>query len=517
MAELAAVRRIAERCFHDLHHAFGSPVIASDAVIGRPITKDPRILGWLVEHAMATALAKPGEAAARVRALARLAADIDGGSRSAFESRPTRVRRHLFEPSPDVEQLALQLPVVHPSKWADVAAHLGVDDARSRIADDEAPLTVVARLPEEMLLTAIPRIPEDERPPLVFPPRDRFGSATTIADPLTLAYDDIVALPPYIAAILDPNAPEILRQFLQDNMQSRIERLARAAGDDDLYALDAWGVRDTERPASFEMIDNGMPCAPSCVWLTDDTVAIALDGLAHVRSIARGDEGYAFSIGDLRLQSCDERGRLLLVGPTVDLADYSFGTGFGCHDLEAKTWVDAVPPELPAVTYLHAINEPGPHDNRTEHISLADYRTGATIELEPPADGRVCFARGNAAVMTRQGLRSCVTGFIEVAPEILLARAADDAMPVHHTPEANDAPRPAGSATACANADGRWRFLLENGVVAEGDRALVRLTWPVCAASFSPDGKQLLVVGEYDVVIVDVERATATPYFFSTM
>jgi hypothetical protein len=533
--ELAAARRLGDRCFHDLQHAFGMPAIASEAIVGRPITKEPRIMGWLVEYALATAPTNPSEALGRVRALVRLAADLDGGPRSPLETRPDRVRRHLFDrpPVPDLEQIALPLPAVHPAMWSAVAEHLGttVEDAREQLVYGVDPSEYgrdarerVAGLPEAMLIRSVPRIPADERPPRIYPPRDRFGAATKIEDDVTTCEQAIVALAPYVESVLDPNAPAIVAMLAQSGVQRAVEDMAAAArGEDDPFTRTAWSGAGEfgDNYDAPKIVDNGNPARPSCVWLTEDTAAIAVAGIARVQSLSTGVVHHTFPIGDLRLQACDDSGRFLLVGPVDHLVDYLPGTGFGCRDLEAGAWIDEPPPNLPAVGYLHSLNEPNPSDPRGSYAQLVDFRTAATIDLGSPDDAddaddadeddadewRVCFARGNAAVMERHGLRATATGFIEVAPAILVARAADDATPVHHTPHASGAAREIGTSSACARVAGRWRFLLANGVVAEGDRALLRLTWPVCAASFSPDGRQLLVVGEHDIVVVDLERA----------
>lgn len=501
--EIAAARRLGERCFLDLQAAFGEPA----ASVARPVTREPRILGWLVEYAIARALTDPGETVARVRALLQLAADLDGGPRSPLETRPDRVRRQLFES--DVEPIALPLPAVHPARWDAVAAHLGttVDDAREQLEFAEDARDRVAALSPSLLVRAVPRIPLEERPARVYPPHDRFGAAVTVEDPLTIALNAVIALGPYATCVLDPHAAPHLAMFLQSRVHRSVAQLAEAAvTDDDPFLGTAWGPPlgghgDDEE----KLVDTGNTAAPSCVWLAEDTAVFAVDGIARVRSLSTGDELRVFSIGDLRLQACDDTGRFVLVGP-VGLVDYLPGTGFACRDLEAEAWVDP-PPELAPVSYLLALHEPDPDDDRTQCASLVNFRTGACIDLEPPEDLDASFARGNRGVLLlRHGLRATETGFIEIAPAILAARTADEAPVVHHATPPDL--RVIGPTTACARGGDRWRFLLPNGNVAEGDRTLVRIGWTIWAASFSPDGRRLLVLGEHDAVIVDLERAT---------
>lgn len=256
----------------------------------------------------------------------------------------------------------------------------------------------------------------------------------------------------------------------------------------------------------------------SAVWLDRDTVVVERDGIASVISLSARAVLRRIALGGARLQACDDSGRFVLVGDTPER--------FGCVEAATGTWLELLPSSIPPAGVIRGFGGD----------RFVELRRGAAIAL---AAGRrplaIAFARGNRAVLAcgdradapGDGIRSTVSGLEEVAANVLARRRAETGVPmllangdVIEAPTADDerrlrdeldarwvgrpqALRPA----AIAFRHGRWRFLLPDLRVSDVQRCALQLGFPIDAASFSPDGGRLLVVGAQLLAIDLATRA----------
>ncbi|NOU27609.1 MAG: hypothetical protein HOO96_06835 [Polyangiaceae bacterium] len=367
---------------------------------------------------------------------------------------------------------------------------------------------------------AIPVIPENERPALYIPPRDRYAGTTEIGDPLGALYASLRARIERYRRFCELDAAEVLLDLEACELQRVVDGLAAAAAQPlDVTTLDGWGRCSPPRPVPLsyrgDEPDPDDDTPPTAVWLAADTVVVARAGVAHVISLAERRVVRTLAIGAVRLQACDDAGRIVVV--TGNSAFFSDNTceRFGCIDAETGDWLDEVPEDLPAVSFGR--NEP-------EDGWLYEHRRAAAFAITGDRPMALCFARGNRALLASStcydfadhGIRSTSTCVEEVSAAVLERRrdapcsvlladgtltdepADDSAMADRWEPRMYEA-RPA----AIAQVAGRWRFLLPSLHIAEFDRTFVQLGFAIDAASFSPDGARLLLVGD-DLAVLDV-------------
>jgi hypothetical protein len=222
-------------------------------------------------------------------------------------------------------------------------------------------------------------------------------------------------------------------------------------------------------------------------------------------------------LGGTQLQACDDAGRLVLTTANSMSSDLGVMYGFGCFDAETGEWLAELPDHLPAVSF---------GKDQPEDGYLYDHRRNGSFSCDagdrPTA---MAWGRGNRAVwlsgdysgISAYGIRSTQTCLEEVSAKTLEARCAP-AVPVLggdgtvvESAEELDDDRERGmyDAAPCAfaNVDGRYTILTPSLHVADLDTTWFRLGFAIDAASFSPDGTRLLVLGDELVVISVTDRA----------
>lgn len=538
--DLAAARGRGAHCFRALEAAFAATP-AGEAKIKRPIVRDSTALARLCEIALATFLCDPNEALGRAQQLLWLAADLGGGPREPHETRDDRGRRTAFT-SPAAtgfEVIELPFPVVHPSMWSAVAAALEttVDAARARLCgheeeeeddDDDfdpetmGPRALAPRLGRELLVRRIPVVPEDERPTLYFPKRDAYAGTTTIDDPLSLLYASLRGRVRRIERLLELGAPDILVDIAVMATQRIVEKLASAASTPfDPSALDGWGSPGPKRsvplwrPARDGELGGEEPSdtPPSILWLTDDRICVARNDVASIVSLSERRTLRTIELGPVQLQACDDAGRLVLTTANSMMSEGGVVFGFGCFDAETAEWLTLLPDHVPAVSF--GKNDP-------EDGVLFEHRRGSSFVLACDRPTAMCFSRGNRAALLSgdysdlyfYGIRSTVSCIEEVSVE-WLERRRDEQVQVlladgtcvdeHAEPERRERRMYEAAPCAIAMHGGRWRYLLPSLHVGDVDRTYFRLGFAIDAASFSPNGERLIILGD-ELSVIDIER-----------
>jgi hypothetical protein len=485
--EVASARRMIWRCVQDLHEAFPVP-ITGEAKLARPIVRNAAEAARLCDDALALFRDVPADAMCRVQQLLYVIAELDGGERASHEVRDDRRRRTAFESvaSGGYEMLRLPVRVVHPAMLHLAAQVLEVDieQARHLLSDDAAgrelrgPRALASRLGAQLLVDAIPVIPIEDRPPLFFMARDRYSNPTRIEDPLTDIYERLRAKTEHHAGYVQMDAPQRVLDIDACTVQLLVFRYADVARRPlDIAMLDGWGlIVPSNRELFHTTAATDGAETMSLLWLGDDQIIVGRNGHAFIH----GDNGVVrtFEIGNVGLQACDDAGRYIVV------SNSSF-EGFGCYDLDSGGWLKDMPPHIEPVMFLRQEDQ----DMNEEQFLIHNGRMQVC-----PLDRDVAvlaFSRGNRAALVfesdRYSIRSTETCFELVAPRCF--------PPAEALGE---------GAAAIAEVDGRWRFVLPSGTVADVDGTITQIEEPFEAASFSPDGRRLAVLRDGAIHKVDL-------------
>jgi hypothetical protein len=547
--DLQAARRIGAHWYPELREEFAvAPV--GEAKIGRPIVRDHATLAKLCERALATFLYDPAEALGRVRQVLCETADRSGGPREPHETRSDHARRTAFaSPASTLPTHKLPFGVVHPSMWPAVAERLGVtvDEARLRLCgpdedaeldDDEAahdqrlgPHALEREL-GDLLVHAIPVIPDDERPELYFPAPNRHAGITRVDDPVSALYKTLDAHIGRVEGLrhLALHANRIFDAATME-LQRAVDELAIEASQPlDLTTIDGWGRRRAPRPVWLwnPKLDAGLPseepsdAPPSLVWLTEDRIAIARADLASIISLSQRRVVRAIAIGAASLQTCDDAGRLVVTtANSMQVYEGRFD-GFGCFDAVTGVWLKELPDHIAAASF---------GKNQPEDGYLYEHRIGRSFECnECDRPTALAWSRGNRAVWLSgaydsidcYGVRSTQSCIEEITADALRARCEDVEVPVLRDdgalvdgrlvddggePEPRERRRYAAAPCAFARTADSWHLLTPSLHIADLDQTWFRLGFAIDAAGFSADGRRLAVLDDKLRIIDLADRA----------
>jgi hypothetical protein len=544
--DLRTARELGASCFERICELFAvSPL--GEGKIGRAIVRDHATLARLCERAIAALLYDAAEAAGRLRQVLCDAAELSGGPREVHETRSHHAQRRtafaaLSSTLPKVE---LPFGVVHPATWPVVAARLGTtieaarkqlwgpdDDADDRLDDEDdganderiGPRAFESQL-GDLLVRSIPLIPEDERPELYFPAASRYASTTQVDDPLSAYYKALNARITRVARLNELDAPDTILDAEAAALQRTVDQLAAAANAPlELASIDGWGLRSAPRPIALwtptrdpELCGEGPSDEPpSLVWLSDDRIAIARADVASIISLSQRRVLRTIPIGPVRLQACDDAGRLVITTANSMQWYRDALFGFGCFDSDTGEWLSELPGDIPAVSF---------GKDQPEDGYLYEHRIGGCFSLsECDRPTALAWSRGNRAVWLSgdysdiyyYGVRSTETCVEEISSNALFARCEHVQASVLRADgklvgdgELGDAPEPrpipmyAAAPCAFGRSRDRWMVLTPSLHVADLDRTRFRLGFPIDAAGFSPDARRLAVLDD-ELRIIDV-------------